>query len=742
MGRAAARVVARRAASLVHRHVAGRDGAALEAAAAAVGAGGRLGVRVGVDASSTTVVATAVATATAAETAAVAAGGGRVGAACALGSRPACCDARLAGATLVGSTMTAGVLLSTQDPQTISKWSFAAADALTPFLRLLDPEAAHRLALLSAELSLVPHEHRPDPPALCIALWNRAFPNPVGLAAGFDKDGRAVDGLLGMGFGFMEIGSVTPAPQPGNPKPRVWRIPEQKAVINRYGFNSEGIAAVAERLGAQQGRRRAVEKPEGLKTGKDRAAAPPAAGGNAGRRGLVGVNLGKNKWTDDAAEDFVQGMHTLAQYADFLVVNVSSPNTPGLRKLQGRRHLHGLLTKVLAAREEMQWGEEGPPPLLLKISPDLSHQDMADIAAVSSETLIPGPHDMAHPKLDLPAPHRTSHSRTWPALPLSVAAASPLTFRLPLPPSPSLFPFPLPPSPFPLPFPLPFSFLFHAALSLSPPACNSFVSTPDPFLLLACPPDPFTRGSLSQARRPGAPISNPSLHARLVSPSSHPTPLNPPSLPPTFSPSHLLSLPPSLPPTFSPSHLLSLPPSLPPTFSPSHLPRLFSPQLYSPSPLPLQFPHPNRASHLHSPAHSPTAWGEQILGNTTIVGNTTVSRPDSVLGLLHADEPGGLSGRPLFDPSTNTLREMYRLTKGRITLIGCGGIFSGADAYTKIRAGASLVQIYTAMVYEGAGVLPRIKRELAECLARDGFESVEDAVGADHRAAAALHMHA
>ncbi|CAI5952567.1 unnamed protein product [Closterium sp. NIES-64] len=637
---------------------------------------------------------TAAAVSAAATAAAGTGAGGAKGGASAAASRSKTHWARLAGATLVGSTMTAGVLLSTQDPQTISKWSFAAADALTPFLRLLDPEAAHRLALLSAELSLVPHEHRPDPPALCIALWNRAFPNPVGLAAGFDKDGRAVDGLLGMGFGFMEIGSVTPAPQPGNPKPRggvvisrdlfnsdsiaatlmvLLRLrilkstinaadlfnsdgiaavadfrdfleapllspppplfssspspasppspsPPPRAVINRYGFNSEGIAAVAERLGAQQGRRRAVEKPEGLKTGKDRAAAPPAAGGNAGRRGLVGVNLGKNKWTDDAAEDFVQGMHTLAQYADFLVVNVSSPNTPGLRKLQGRRHLHGLLTKVLAAREEMQWGEEGPPPLLLKISPDLSHQDMADIAAVSSETLIPGPHDMAHPKLDLPAPHRTSHSRTWPALPLSVAAASPLTFRLPLPPSPSLFPFPLPPSPFPLPFPLPFSFLFHAALSLSPPACNSFVSTPDPFLLLACPPDPFTR--------------------------------------------------------------------------------------------------------------------EQI------VGNTTVSRPDSVLGLLHADEPGGLSGRPLFDPSTNTLREMYRLTKGRITLIGCGGIFSGADAYTKIRAGASLVQIYTAMVYEGAGVLPRIKRELAECLARDGFESVEDAVGADHRAAAALHMHA
>ncbi|CAI7846775.1 unnamed protein product [Closterium sp. NIES-54] len=697
MGRVAARVVARRAASLVHRHVAGRDGAAREVAAAAVGAGGRLGVKVGGDASSTTVVATAVATATAAETAAAAAGGGRVGAACALGSRAACCDvigargpahaaaaaaarseftssaavagvpavaaaataarlslplassfspsgaalsssraaaisrlgatglltggawrhrpmarcvygttpaaaaaaatsatpstafgipmhlralstfsaapaasqaaafttsavaaasegvgtaaattaaaaaaaagngaggakgrasaaasrskthwARLAGATLVGSTMTAGVLLSTQDPQTISKWSFAASDAVTPFLRLLDPEAAHRLALLSAELSLVPHEHRPDPPSLCIVLWNRAFPNPVGLAAGFDKDGRAVDGLLGMGFGFMEIGSVTPAPQPGNPKPRVWRIPEQKAVINRYGFNSEGIAAVAERLGAQQGRRRAVEKPEGLKTGKDRAVAPPAAGGSAGRRGLVGVNLGKNKWTDDAEEDFVQGMHTLAQYADFLVVNVSSPNTPGLRKLQGRRHLHGLLNKVLAAREEMQWGEEGPPPLLLKISPDLSQQDMADIAAVALSLKLDG----------------------------------------------------------------------------------------------------------------------------------------------------------------------------------------------------------------------------------LIVGNTTVSRPDSVLGLLHADEPGGLSGRPLFDPSTHTLREMYRLTKGRVTLIGCGGIFSGADAYAKIRAGASLVQIYTAMVYEGAGVLPRIKRELAECLARDGFESVEFAVGADHRAAALLHVHA
>lgn len=224
----------------------------------------------------------------------------------------------------------------------------------------------------------------------------------------------------------------------------------------------------------------------------------------------MGVNLGKNKGSEDATGDFVQGVHSLAQYADYLVINVSSPNTVGLRRLQTRRYLQDLLKEVLAARDEMQWGEVGPPPLLVKIAPDLSPQDMADIAAVA------------------------------------------LALRL----------------------------------------------------------------------------------------------------------------------------------------------------------------------------------------DGLIVSNTTVARPDALLGCVHAHQGGGLSGAPLFSVSTHVLREMYRLTKGKIPLIGCGGVFSGRDAYEKIRAGASLVQIWTALPYEGPGVVPRIKRELAELLAADGYSTVGEAVGADHRTVA------
>ncbi|KAL3695308.1 hypothetical protein R1sor_009384 [Riccia sorocarpa] len=409
---------------------------------------------------------------------------------------------RLLTGTVLGSVIASGAYLGTRDEATISKWAFEGSKLVNPVFRLFDPEVAHRLAIWAASHGLVPKENRPDPGILAIEVWGRSFSNPIGLAAGFDKNAEAVEGLLGLGFGFVEVGSVTPVPQAGNPQPRVFRLPEQGAIINRYGFNSEGIVAVAKRLGAQHGKRKLAETTK-----------PPVPyddekqfGGKAGP-GILGVNLGKNKSSTDASADYVQGVHTLSQYADYLVVNISSPNTPGLRKLQGRKELKDLVKKVLAARDDMQWGEEGPPPLLVKIAPDLSKEDLADIAAVV------------------------------------------LTLRV----------------------------------------------------------------------------------------------------------------------------------------------------------------------------------------DGLIISNTTISRPDSVSDHEHSKEAGGLSGKPLMEMSTNVLREMYQLTRGRVPLVGVGGVSSGEDAYRKIRAGAALVQLYTAFAYEGPALIPRLKTELAACLERDGFRSVAEAVGADFR---------
>ncbi|KAK9115524.1 hypothetical protein Sjap_014471 [Stephania japonica] len=405
------------------------------------------------------------------------------------------------GATL-GLVIAGGAYASTVDEGTFCGWLFSATKLVNPFFAYLDPEVAHRLGVSAAARGWVPREKRPDLPILGLEMWGRKFSNPVGLAAGFDKNAEAVEGLLGLGFGFVEVGSVTPFPQEGNPKPRLFRLPQECAVINRYGFNSEGIVAVAKRLGAQHGKRKMDETSRAPGSSNDEV----KHGGKAGP-GILGVNLGKNKTSEDATADYVQGVHTLSQYADYLVINVSSPNTPGLRMLQGRKQLKDLIKKVQAARDEMQWGEEGPPPLLVKIAPDLSKQDLEDIAAV--------------------------------------------------------------------------------ALTL---------------------------------------------------------------------------------------HLDGL-----------------------------------------------------------IISNTTVSRPDVVRKYPVAEETGGLSGKPLFDMSTNVLKEMYILTRGKIPLVGCGGICSGEDAYKKIRSGASLVQLYTAFAYEGPALIPQIKAELAECLERDGFKSIHEAVGADFR---------
>ncbi|KAJ0957466.1 putative dihydroorotate dehydrogenase (quinone) [Helianthus annuus] len=378
-----------------------------------------------------------------------------------------------------------GAYVSTLDEPTFSGWLFSASKLANPLFALLDPEVAHRLAISAAARGLVPKEKRPDQEILGLEVWGRRFSNPIGLSAGFDKNAEAVDGLLGLGFGFVEIGSVTPLPQEGNPKPRMFRLRDQGAIINRCGFNGDGIAAVAKRLEAQHEAKH---------------------GGKAGP-GILGVNIGKNKTSEDAAADYVQGVHSLSQYADYLVINVSSPNTPGLRQLQGRNQLKDLVKKVKAARDEMKWGKEGPPPLLVKIAPDLSKQDLEDIAVVALDLSLDG----------------------------------------------------------------------------------------------------------------------------------------------------------------------------------------------------------------------------------LIISNTTISRPEVVAINPVSKESGGLSGKPLFSLSNDILKDMYILTKGKIPLVGCGGVSSGEDAYKKIRAGATLVQLYSAFAYGGPALIPQIKAELADCLKRDGFKSIYEAVGADCR---------
>jgi dihydroorotate dehydrogenase len=345
---------------------------------------------------------------------------------------------------------------------------------IAPALFAIDPETAHGLALRALKAGLVPRPHLPDDPILAQRIWGLDFPNPVGLAAGFDKHAEVPDALLAQGFGFVELGGVTPKPQPGNPRPRLFRLSEDGAVINRMGFNSAGLDVVRARLAARP------------------------------RRGVVGVNLGKNKDTVDAAADYMAGAAALAPHADFLVINVSSPNTPGLRALQSRAALADLIVRTQQAVAER--GPARRPPLLLKIAPDLTEDDRRDIAAVVLETRIDG----------------------------------------------------------------------------------------------------------------------------------------------------------------------------------------------------------------------------------LVVSNTTIARPPT-LRSRHRNEAGGLSGRPLFEPSTALLGEMYRLTEGEVPLVGVGGIASGADAYRKVRAGASLVQLYTALVYRGPALVAELRRDLAAKLREDGFRNVAEAVGADHR---------
>ncbi|RZC79424.1 hypothetical protein C5167_003630 [Papaver somniferum] len=233
---------------------------------------------------------------------------------------------RIFTAAFLGIVISGGAYVSTVNEATSCGWLFSATKLVNPFFAYLNAETAHRLAVAEAAArGWLPKEKRPDPLILGMEVWGRKISSPIGLSAGFDKNAEAVEGLLAMGFGFIEIGSSD-------------------------------------------------EVPHGGKAGPD----------------ILGVNLGKNNTSEDTAADYIQGVHTSSQYAYYLVINISSPNTPGLCMLQGREQLEDLVKKVKATRDDMQWGEEGPPPVLVKIDPYLPKLDLEDIAAVALTLRLDG----------------------------------------------------------------------------------------------------------------------------------------------------------------------------------------------------------------------------------------------------------------------------------------------------------------------------------------------------------------
>lgn len=336
-----------------------------------------------------------------------------------------------------------------------------------PLLRRMDPEQAHGLALMALRLGAAPAPGLVTSDRLRCTLAGIHLTNPVGLAAGFDKNATALLGLSRAGFGFVEVGAATPRPQPGNPRPRLFRLPEDRAVINRFGFNNDGMEAIAERLS---------QRPRDM---------------------VLGLNLGANKDSADRAADFATVLERCGKWLDFATVNVSSPNTEKLRDLQGKAALSALLAGVVETRDRL----ERRPRLFLKIAPDLDAAALEDVAEVALASGIDG----------------------------------------------------------------------------------------------------------------------------------------------------------------------------------------------------------------------------------IVATNTTLAR-EGLRG-AHADEAGGLSGAPLFDRSTRVLARLSRLTGGALPLVGVGGVASAEGAYTKIRAGASAVQLYTALAYRGLGLAEDIARGLDRLLARDGFANVADAVG-------------
>lgn len=374
----------------------------------------------------------------------------------------------------------------------------------------------------------MPRDSKPGDPALGVMLWGRHFANPLGLAAGFDKDAECMAGMLGMGFGFVEVGSVTPKPQPGNPTPRLFRLycldSPELAVINRYGFNSGGHDAALANVAqwrASAGRPPCPTCPEGklgVNLGRNKTSpvrSPPPVLGTHRPGGLLfsladrtAPPFPPSSSPQSELEDYATGVRKFAEHADYLVVNISCPNQTGVRaRGHGRRALEALVGGAQAALREAVPDAAKRPPLLVKVSPDLTPEDQRDVAAVALKLAVDG----------------------------------------------------------------------------------------------------------------------------------------------------------------------------------------------------------------------------------LIVANTSVQRPPEIQFCANSHEPGGLSGTPLMEPSTRLLHDMYALTKGQVPLVGVGGVASGADAYRKIRAGASLVQLYTALTVLGPGLVPRIKEELAERLRADGFSSVAEAVGADHR---------
>ncbi len=343
----------------------------------------------------------------------------------------------------------------------------------TALLRRMPANFAHRAAIYALKYGWVPGDSAPDDKRLASRIWGIDFANPLGMAAGFDKDAEALDGLIGSGFGFVEAGTVTPRAQSGNSRPNLFRLPEDRALINRLGFPSKGLDRFVENFDA-----------------RDR------------RDAVIGVNIGFNTVTDDPVADISAGIARMAGKASYLVINVSCPNTPGLCVWQERDHLRPLLERAVGIRD----GSGSLTPVLVKISPDL---DAEGLEAVAETALAAG--------------------------------------------------------------------------------IDGLIAT-----------------------------------------------------------------------------------------------------------------------------------------------NTTIVRP-ATLQSANATQKGGLSGPPLSDMANRALARLYSLTGGKLPIIGCGGVSNAADAYARIRAGASLVQIYTALVYNGPGLVREIKDELAALLSADGFESVSDAVGADHR---------
>ncbi|MFZ1991563.1 MAG: quinone-dependent dihydroorotate dehydrogenase [Alphaproteobacteria bacterium] len=342
--------------------------------------------------------------------------------------------------------------------------------ALWPIIRSIDAETAHHLTLHMLKMgagALWPAGK--SPASLSSTVLNLNFPNPIGIAAGFDKDGVAAAPLLKLGFGFIELGTVTPRPQAGNPKPRLFRLEENKAVINRMGFNNQGVEALVARL--------ARHRPNGV----------------------IGINIGANKDSPDRLADYVTAFHAVAPYADYITANISSPNTKGLRDLQRGAELRDLIARLQEARAS----SARTLPLFVKIAPDLEPRELDDVIRISLEAKLDG----------------------------------------------------------------------------------------------------------------------------------------------------------------------------------------------------------------------------LIISNTTVGGRAGLKGP-------HADEKGGLSGVPLFRRSTDMLAEVRRQAGNRLILIGVGGVGSARDAYEKILAGASLVQLYTGLVYQGPGLIRRIKHGLAELLKADGFATISAAVGA------------